>query len=152
VERRTWKYGPWPNADCSLWHEVDDAKQIALRFARALKTICCTIQFVQFHDWAWQFIPQRDVSKVIEGDPESRYEALELEWDEVKAIPLFSKDLVNTYAGISADCLHMPEEQDWVENDRINDLVEARVAEWRALRDEEEDEDEDEDDYFYDYW
>ena len=127
---------------------MDDPKQIALRFAQALKTICCTIQFVHFHDWAWQFIPQRDVSKVIDGDPESRYEALELEWDEMKAIPLFSKDLINTHAGISTDCLDLPEEQDWVENDRIHDLVEARIAEWRALRDEEDDED----DYLYDYW
>lgn len=128
VMRRTWKYGRWPDKGCSLWPGVHETKEISRRYAQLIKLNCPSIQFVRFQDCAWQFIAQRDVSKINDEDVHSKFEMLELEWEEIYNIQIFAIDSVNTLSGLLLKSLDGLPETDWDELDKVHNSVEAQLA------------------------
>ena len=131
--RRTWKSGPWPNEQCSLWEGVHEQKQVALRYAQLLKTICPSLQYVRFQDWAWQISLARESLKTRKqaANTSNQHEMFELDWESMKQIHIFAKDPVSTQCGLSQVASEGPQEVDWVEFAAWEKILQARRADWR---------------------
>lgn len=111
---------------------MHEPKQIALRYAQLVKSLCPSIRFVRFQEWTWQFSLQSDASKIIVSDDRSQYTAIELEWTEVNKIPIFAKDPIDTQSGLPIDDMCKPYDPDWAKMEATEKIVRERMAEWRA--------------------
>ena len=80
--------------------ESDTPKDIALRRAKLLKYNCPSLQFIRIKIWSWQFIAQRDFSKITKDDVHSPFEMVEMDWNEIFNIDSFAIDPINTQSGL----------------------------------------------------
>ena len=85
----------WANKAKSLWPDIDidKPKEIAIQYAKTMKTKCPSLQYIRMEDWAWQFIPKYRPTQTP-GDDNIESELLELDWDEILSLELFAMDTV----------------------------------------------------------
>lgn len=95
--------GQYPTKKSSLWRTIKKPKDIACRYARLMKEICPSLQYIRIHDWTWEFIPRRKLKPSCKG-PIIR----ELEFDEVRAFEVLSFENFTSEAGLP--CPELPPE------------------------------------------
>jgi hypothetical protein len=93
--RRRWSLGQYPRKESSLWVTVKKPKDIAYRYAKLIKEICPSLQYIRIQDWSWEFVPRRKFKPSSIG-PKLR----ELEFDELLAIEILSFDIFPPQAGL----------------------------------------------------
>ncbi|KAE9378854.1 hypothetical protein N431DRAFT_396731 [Stipitochalara longipes BDJ] len=54
-----WGTDQYPTKESSLWSGVETPKEIAYHYAKLMKQVCSSLQYVRIHDWSWEFIPVR---------------------------------------------------------------------------------------------
>ena len=89
--------GQYPTKESSLWRTVKKPKDIACRYARLMREICPSLQYIRIHDWTWEFVPRRKLKPSCKG-PIIR----ELEYDEVRAFEILSFEIFSSQGGLPA--------------------------------------------------
>ena len=100
---KSWRTGQYPSKASSLWPDVHKAKDIALRYAQLIHSMCPSLKYIRIQWWAWQIQPARSSS--LDGEQQAETGFRELDHDETWAIELFA---IHTF--VSQSGLPGPEE------------------------------------------
>jgi hypothetical protein len=81
--------GRFPPPTASYWPGISEPKEIALRYARDMHSICPSLQYIQINHYLWQIVPhnspfcQKDICQI-------HHDFVEIDADEISEIELFS--------------------------------------------------------------
>jgi hypothetical protein len=117
--------GQYPTKESSLWRTVKKPKDIAYRYAKLMKEICPSLQYIRIHDWTWEFIPRRKFKPSSRG-PMVR----ELEYDEVRAFEILSFEIFTPQAGLPGP--EYPPEDDIPVTEEQRIIFAQRMSEYQA--------------------
>jgi hypothetical protein len=91
IDCRTWRYKEqYPMTVASLWRMVKKPKEIAYRYAKTMKNMCPSLQYIRIGSWTWEFIPRRNGGMILR----------ELEFEEIMALEIMSFEKFPHEAGL----------------------------------------------------
>jgi hypothetical protein len=117
--------GQYPTKESSLWRTAKKPKDIACRYAKLMKDICPSLQYIRIHDWTWEFFPRRKFKPSSSG-PMIR----ELEYDEVRAFEILSFETLTSQGGLP--CPEYPPEEHVPVTEEERIFFAQRMSEYEA--------------------
>jgi hypothetical protein len=91
--------GRFPPPSASYWPGVTYSKDIALRYARDMHSICPSLQYIQIRHYLWQVIPH-DWSSCHKTDCALEHDFVEIDADELAQVELFSYTMFPELSGL----------------------------------------------------
>ncbi|KAH6673259.1 hypothetical protein B0J14DRAFT_592862 [Halenospora varia] len=128
LSKKSHQHGRYPPKKASLRLGINRSFSIAQGYARLIKSLCPTLQFIKIGDWAWQIEVGKNSAKGKRGNS---VVLRELSRDEVRNIEIFGITTFAEECGLSGIDVHKPTtDEEW-------DVLEQLVAEFEERRRQE---------------
>lgn len=128
LSKKSHQHGRYPPKKASLRLGINRSLSIAQCYARLIKSLCPTLQFIKIGDWAWQIEVGKNSAKGKRGNS---VVLRELSRDEVRNIEIFGITTFAEECGLSGIDVHKPTtDEEW-------DVLEQLVAEFEERRRQE---------------
>lgn len=89
IDKKRHQWGTYPPDLTNRFQDIAEPKDLAACYAKLMRSICPTLQYIQIQSWSWQVTAPLPGVSIPEEEPASQIELREMEWVERKGIELF---------------------------------------------------------------
>jgi hypothetical protein len=90
MDKKRHQSGTYPPASIHRCSGITNPKDLAACYAKLMRSICPTLQYIQIQLWSWQITAPLPGVSIPEEEHASQIKLRELEWVERKGIELFA--------------------------------------------------------------